>query len=298
MASLQQDGAAVIASILKVLNIPKVIAVGDSSGDVTPAAVRFLLYAYQFLYVDGDTVRTPQAVSDLVQPASFRDDLESASPATLSQEIFDLVKYATSITISNRPVKSWNANVFGLSHAMDAVAYALNHKAFKQFMTTLNWTVLSKADHSVALNIGPVTVIRAGDGLRSYLLEGLMAAGTAYPELSYQGGLDQVMLMPTYDSELQIEPADVHVPRKYRILLSAKRFTDHYLEDIMVENRNRGSKANLPIISMPLSQGYLYFNSPEFLQGMLQLTRTVGLDTPWLALETKLGDAWIAASAI
>lgn len=95
-----------------------------------------------------------------------------------------------------------------------------------------------------------------------------------------------------HDSEVQVVEVGDFGVGDYRILVDASGFTNHYLAEIIRQN-NRGMR--MPV-KIPLAQGYIYFDSPDFLQGMFTLTNTIGVAAPWLALDTRENDTWVRAN--
>ena len=302
MASRDHDDVSAVDELLKGIHgdtelIRTDESTGKDTGNITAVALRILQLAHHFFRWNSGTLRTSEEASKLVSPGSFRKNIREAPPELLAKEIFKLIRYSLSVSIRNSSFKT-----IGLNIALETVWYALTSDYMDEFGATLNWTVLNRADNSIALNIGPVeigTLNNADEEGNSsnpkyYLLEGLMAATTAYPDIAYRTGLADVPLIPRYDSEMAIVTQSEY-GGKYRILVDGRGFTGHYLTQIHSENRRRNSRGE-PKVATPLSQGYLEFGTPQFLQGMITLSSTIGITAPWSALELMVGEGWVPAA--
>ena len=300
---IDDDDRQAIDRVLAELYI-SVITTSNDHGTITPAAVRMLQYANHFLRWNADaSLRDPQSISSMIIPGSFVEDIAAASQTDVPKEITHLLTYSLRVSSSGN---------IGLSDVIYTVIYAVKSKYLQLFFATLNWTVIDTSTNTISQNLSvkPTNTGRFGSGIKLYLLEGIMVANVLYPKISYCAGLDDVPLMPKYDSKLQLVSEHFSAGQdKYRILVPGTAFSDHYLIDVKYENkfrndRNRyqqnkggaGSFVPAELIPIPLSEGYLKFDSAEFLQGLLSLTRTVGVDQPWIRLEIKEQEVWIPAT--
>ena len=287
---VDQDDVAAVSKILAKIGLANVVSTNRGDGDVTAAAIRLLQHAYHFLRWNGNVLRSPTEAGALVSPASISRDIEVSLLGDLTTQISKLLKYAVYVTIQNSP----RDMVFGMNSALKAIDYALYPRSLKLLLSTLNWTVISSATNTVSLDIGPVKSHGKYDGLRLYLVEGLMVATVLYPSIPYVVGLDEVPLSPIYDSEMQLT-LEGYAVRKYRIVVPGTGFTGHYVDDIARENQHKVPINRTPL---PLAEGYFYFESQEFLQGLQTLTSTVGVQQPWIALEKQTKGTWGAADLL
>lgn len=277
---LDQDDVAMVTKALTENFLTDVISTNEGRGSVTAAAIRLLQYACHFLRWNGGILRTPEEIGKLVSPGSFVEDIKAAQPDDIPEQIFRLFRYSISVTRANSRVM-----VFGVALALDAIYYAMKEKAVDSMLLLLNWTIIDTTTNTVSLNIGPLKAF----GDQSPLLDGLMVAKVLYPNIHYTAALDDVPLIPKHDSDTQITNEDYgHYGGQHRILVPGGGFTNHYVSSITRNNRREGSVN----VTLPLQQGYMYFEHPEFLQGLLTLAGTVGVQQPWIALEVQTGETW------
>lgn len=105
-------------------------------------------------------------------------------------------------------------------------------------------------------------------------LEGMMVALTLYPTISYQLTLNGAVLIPKYDSMVNVEVED-SFRGDYRILVLDANFTDHYI--------NGQKWCNRPRVTEP-GYSYIRFDNKTFIEGLLTLTQTIGVQQPWKEL--------------
>lgn len=276
-----------ITDILDELSLIE-ITLNNPDGDITPTAIQIMLYLNAFLLKDGEVLRTPQEIADLVSLGSFKESIQNADPDELESEVISLIRYA--ITINRQYAVNM---IVGLDVAISAIYYALHHTAFAKIFSLLSWRVVNRNEDNV-LTLGPLKFKGRYDGQRNYLLEGLLAGLVMYPQIPYQVAIGNAILIPTLDSELQLRLQKSR-GRKYAIRVPGTNFTGQYLRDIISENRRRGGVLQ----SFSPREGYLLFDDPIFLQGLLSITALVGITQPWLSLDINIGNnSWVPASIV
>lgn len=300
-AILDADDRLAVADILNELSFSPI----DSNGnlDITPVSVLLLEYIYHYLRWDSNGLfRSPSEVSAMILPGSFAQELAEGSPADTPQRIKNVLRYSLSVSSHGK---------VGLADIIETLQYAVKSTYIPKFLDTLNWTVLTVPDHRIAmhLSLGPIKLDHFGLGIRFNLLEGMMLAVTLYPNISYRAGLDDKPLIAEYDAKVQLSNRSLaHRVEKYRIKVPGVRFTGRYLREIIYQNelvtainqrqRNKGdgSEKLEEITSLPLQEGYIRFDVPEFLQGLLSFTHTIAVEQPWLSLDIKDAQGWIPAT--
>lgn len=84
---------------------------------------------------------------------------------------------------------------------------------------------------------------------------------------------------------------------QYRMRVPGNNFTGHYLTEMRSKNRFLVNEYRNGI-TLPLSEGWLEFHFPSFIQGLVSMTRTIGIAQPWLALETLQDNLWVPAMMV
>lgn len=167
-------------------------------------------------------------------------------------------------------------------------------------MNSLEWSVTNTSTgESTGIAVGPHSTSKAfpGTGVTESpiyaLIDGMMMGLVLYPQLTYHITMNGVVMIPEYDSMVQLEEPgpEASAYHKYRILISAKKFKGHYLADYLHQSRSNPRRK--------LTEAYVGFNHPEFLQGVLSLSQRVGVDIPWLALQEhdRANHRWVTAEA-
>ena len=110
-------------------------------------------------------------------------------------------------------------------------------------------------------------------------LEGMMVALTLYPAITYQLTINGAVVMPKYDSSLEVNNVRDLVITECKILVPDTNFTDHYVN---CQKRDPRPRTTEPGYS------YVGFDNQSFLDGLLLLTRTIGVQEPWVEMERAL----------
>lgn len=284
------DDQHMVDQLLSKLYITTVITPQRPRGSITPAAIHILKHIYHFLRYDGDRMRTPSEVSVMVIPASFASSIRNTSEEELPQKIESLLKYSLQVERQNATIK-----VVGVELVLKALEYALHQQYVSQCTGMLHWTIIDSTTSKTVLDLGHRQIDL--EGVRDYLLEGIMVAQVMYPAITLRLAVDDVELMPLHDSEVQLVVEDGYNTGKYRITVPGAGFTNHYLSDVTYDNKIRKNNGGVET-ALPLSEGYIIFDSPDFLQGLLTMSKSVPVTTttPWQMLETKVDDSWVPAT--
>jgi len=288
------------------------VATEEMHGSITPVAIRLLQHAHHFLRWDNGQLRPPSEVKKLISlynPRGSREvrnmaNVETSEPNDLLMKISDLFNYVVSKVMEEHPI-----DVLGMGLAIKAIKYILGERTFDNLWDQnggFNWTVIDTSRPSIALNLGLLYFEGLVYQSTIPLLEGMMAAAVMYPQIRFRAGLEDLALIPKYDSESPFVPVDdKYKMGQYRILVPGHGFTGHYLDDYRRStwydlqrsiDRNfldrvgdewraaqlNGEAANIP---QEFEQGYLFFELPSFLQGLISMTRTIGVDQPWIRLD-------------
>jgi hypothetical protein len=228
----------------------------------TPAAVMFLEYYCHFLRYDPQTgtLRTPLEVSKMIHLDNFSDEAEkSTTPEKLQGVISETLHYALDI-VKNGVFSTIYNIAFGLSKAIDAARY-ISSRALKPLLPLLPWKLLSSETHEFQ-NIQTTLIYDPGNvstPVYSATLEGMLVATMLYPQIPYQIYLGPVAMMAKHDAIIELDHIKDHGD-KYCMEMPADRFTGQYL---------KGDKVLFSV------QRYVFFDKPEFLQGLLSLVATL-----------------------
>jgi len=264
--------------VLNKRGIRRMTSADDKSG-ITPVAARLLEHVYHFLRWDGSSKRDPSVIAGMINRVDFAHEKPEIIPEMLVQIISNSLKYS-----------SIGCSVVGVMATVSAVLSIFGSLKWAQdFLSTLNWTVIDTSDNinTIVVQRLPMNDPELPSDKRYlshhmfYLLEGMMVANTLYPEIGYRPGLDEVILIPKYDTWLELFVDDYRMRyQKYRILVPGVNFSDNYLNDIKEHNRFFDGT------------GYIAFESAKFLQGLLALTQTIGIDQPWIRSEIREKHLW------
>lgn len=284
------DDPFVIELVKGVCDISPCTLGSQSNGNVTdamsPAAIELMKWLYRYLKIaPNGNPRTPREVSDLVSLASFAVDIgNSQSNEELDREILNLLIY--SLTISRQQSSASHHRHIGFDTCFRAVLYALKRAAIKAIMNSLQWKlrhIPSGTSYELTLDHNSATARRIRNE-RYQLIDGLMLATVLYPQLQYQVTINGIGMIPQYDTSIRAV-VNEYMELTYRILIPTDKLSHQYISQNLKNNRT--------------SEAYIEFTFPQFLQGLVSLTRTIGVTTPWLALDVydQASYTWIPAAA-
>lgn len=293
--SMDDGDRQAIGRLLMARNKTKIISGNTTTGNITAAAVYLLMKLHHFLvWKEEDMLRSPQEVAGILDQASDKTGAERCNVENLPHKILTLLDYSLYTVINDEIL-----DVYGMNMAIKVAIYTLTDYALTDFMTTLNWTVTDKFTGDVILNInGPADYSIYGDARNSSIPDGFMAAMLLYPQLQhdYHASLDNVSLIPEYDSRVQIRDTDSNCfTTMYRMLIPTSRFSGNYINDINKINRmNRQFGEDKHQHPTVFDEGYMYFDSLQFIQGMLAMTSIIDVQQPWRALDIQEDGKWVA----
>lgn len=253
---------------------------------MSPAAIELITCTYRYLKIapNGDA-RTPQEVGNLVILGSFYTDIYAArNNDELDREILNLLIY--SLGSSLQMSSASHHRHIGFNICFRAVLYALKCAAVKDVMDSLQWKlrhISSGTSHKLTLDHNSGTAYRIRDE-RYQLIDGLMLATVLYPQLQYQVTINGVGMIPQYDTIVQAV-IDQNRELTYKITIPTDKLSHQYISVDL--NNHRSSHADIE------------FTFPQFLQGLVSLTNTIGITTPWLTLDMydQTSHTWLPASA-
>ena len=287
MVQLLEEDVSAINNVLEKLRLTT-IATEEHRGNITPVAIRILQYTYHFIRWGNNQLRSPSEIGQLISLDSFAQRIMKAEPNELAVEIENLFSYAIDM------IKQNYGQVFGLESAIGVIYETL--ELTDELFATFDWTVIDIRNSTIVLHMGPLSSHGMFTQAKIPLLEGMMAATAVYPQIHYQAGLDELVVIPKYDSGMKLQSVDETFDiGKYRVLLPAQRLTDRYLSDLAL-SRPRSERRNNALPA--LEQGYLVFDSLDFLRGMISMSATIGVDQPWIRLDVLQDGVWKDAVAI
>lgn len=315
MTPIDDHDRQVIDALLKGLHINTVLSENTNQVSITPVAVHLLQCVYHFLRWKSNILRTSEEISEMILPYYSIIDITHSDDPNIPQILSSML--LTSITNS---ISRYSSIIHGLDMVMYVLRQVLTARAFQYFLHSLNWTVV-KGQYKFQLDVFTVDMQETP----LPMIYGFLVAMTMYPQIQqqYSVQLDEIPLYPLYDNEVQITNINNKTSNNYRILVPGLQFTGHYVDEIkkhnaaytglnqtrtvqprMVQNHSGlvlrhsqyGNKVFLKHtpVALPLQLGYLYFQSPEFLQGLLTLTNIFEVQ-PWISLEIYEKEVWVPA---
>ena len=250
-------------------------------GCITPAAVALLHSAIHFFCWDGDVRRGSEEILGMLVHRSEQSVLSTyASYQEVLNKLWSILQRC--ITNEVHRQRDRGDTVIGLDLMLSAIFQTMYHigedidtaHRFHNFIRTLNVTLVDHTSNEIISTLE----LSEHSPLKCYSekLEGIMVGMTLYPEVTYRLTLNSVALIPKYDSNVNVNHVCEHITHQRRILVLDANFTYHYVSGQRDHHQERTTQPGY---------SYIGFNSDSFLDGLLMVTLSIGVQQPWMRLD-------------
>lgn len=245
------DDKIAVSDVLVKLKLITMDPANIGSGNITRAMLHVLHCGYGFLYREAGKNSTR-----VVNIPSYSESIRNAAKGSLlTVEIQRLLSHGLDDILKENTMP-----IYGMDTAIKVLKDVLTPQAFKTFLCAINWSIVDTIDNIIMSVTAEIPVIEdSGNVKMSSYSEGIMAALTLYPELElrYTASIDDVQLIPRYDSSITLVDIDVEPSHgiTHRLVVPTENFIDYYVNF---------SKHHL-------TTACLHFHSMQFIYGMFTM---------------------------
>lgn len=286
-----QSDATVANQILKdllkngVLNTATVVYNDPNVGgmSITPAAVAVLQGAIHFLNWQGEQSRDLSDMWDLFISTKIKDFPEELTREEILEVMYDGIR--SSIITESKRQSNHKDMVVGVDLMMSAIFHTMHYPGvdislaftFLNFVESLDIKLINTSSGEVHSTLK----FNKTSNYVSYwdFLEGIIVAVTLYPTISYHLTINGVMMIPKYDSCVELSKYPYQVSNLNYIQVLDSNFTNHYVYGECLDSPGAG-------VVEESGYAYLGFATQEFIKGLLSMTKTIGVQKPWKSAGT------------
>lgn len=248
----RSNRSAVMDMLHQIIPSVQVIFFPQHRGNITAAALRYLEYAYGAIAAQerARSLSIKRSTTSSITSSSSDDEEDSSSSFGDSYTLEDFRRNLGDLFRSNgrgtRPV-------VGVADLVNRFSDVLDEGSILQGDS---WTIINSSTGQITQQLADVEFYNRESAVYSYLLEGLMVGDSLYQRDTYHVGIGDVSLIPIYDS--------------YFITRQHYSINDRYTITLTTDDT--------------LVQKSYSFDNAEFLQGVMSISRTVGVEQPWSSL--------------